>query len=623
MLNVLKNCHCVADSLKVIFNFEKQFLIPNLIIMSPLLEVISLKKRIGERVLFQDISFTVNEREHVGLIAKNGTGKTTLLSIIAGNDGFDDGKIIFRNDLKIGYLQQTPVFDKNKTVADVCFNNKDDVKIKQLLTKLKITDFTLPFDLMSGGMIKRVALAMVLENEPDLLILDEPTNHLDLEMIEWLEKFLQKSTKALLMVTHDRYFLDRVCNSIIEMDDRRIYSYNGNYSFYLEKRQERIDNLNEDIVRANNLYRKELEWMRRMPQARGHKAKYRQEAFYELEKRAKTRVVDNNVQLDTAASYIGSKIFEAYDVCKAFGDKLILKDFTYIFSRYEKMGIVGNNGAGKTTFIRMLMGELKPDKGKIVVGKTVRFGYYSQMGFEFKPNQKVIDAVRDIAEYVDIGNGNKLSASQFLQKFLFSPKEQFNYIEKLSGGEKRRLYLCTVLMQAPNFLILDEPTNDLDIITLQILEDYLRNFKGCVIIVSHDRYFMDRVVDHVIVFNGDGTVKDFPGNYSQYREWKLQQDEMAKLNRADSDNSKKNAYKADNQSNRKRKLTFKERKEYEQLEKDIESLENEKALIEEKLSSGNLKADDIVDLSKRHRTIAEELDTKSDRWLELSEIESS
>ena len=591
--------------------------------MSPLLEVISLKKRIGERILFQDISFTIGEREHVGLIAKNGTGKTTLLNIIAGQDGYDEGKIIFRNDLKIGYLQQTPEFDKLHTVADVCLGKGNDVKIKQLLTKLKITDFDLPFGSMSGGMIKRVALAMVLENEPDLLIMDEPTNHLDLEMIEWLEKFLEKSSLSILMVTHDRYFLDRVCNSIIEMDDKRIYSYNGNYSYYLQKRQERIDNLTEEIVRANNLYRKELEWMRRMPQARGHKAKYRQDAFYELEKVAKMRINNQNVQLNTNAAYIGSKIFEAYDVCKAFGDKVILKDFSYIFSRYEKMGIVGNNGAGKTTFIRMLLGEIPLDKGKIVVGKTVRFGYYSQEGIVFKDNQKVIDAVRDIAEYVDLGNGERLSASQFLQNFLFSPKEQYNYIAKLSGGERRRLYLCTVLMQSPNFLILDEPTNDLDIITLQILEEYLRNFKGCVIIVSHDRYFMDRVVDHILVFNGDGTTKDFPGNYSQYREWKLQQDELAKMNREESDNTKKLAYKAENQNNRKRKLSFKETKEYELLEKEINDLEKEKNQIEKDLSSGLLKSDDIVIKSIRLNQINLDIDTKSDRWLELSEIAES
>lgn len=588
--------------------------------MNPILEIMSLTKRIGERVLFHDISFTIGEREHVGLIAKNGTGKTTLLNIIAGLDGYDDGKIVFRNDIKIGYLQQSPEFEDDATVADVCLDKDDDVKIKQLLTKLKITDYNQPFYQMSGGMAKRVALAQVLEQDPDLIILDEPTNHLDLEMIEWLEKYLSKTTKSILMVTHDRYFLDRICNSIIEMDDSRIYSYPGNYSYYLQKRQERIDNLTDDIVRANNLYRRELEWMRRMPQARGHKAKYRQDAFYELEKVAKTRINNQNVQLNTSATYIGSKIFEAYDVCKAFGDKVILRDFNYIFSRYEKMGIVGNNGAGKTTFIRMLLGEIPVDKGKIVVGKTVRFGYYSQEGILFKDNQKVIDAVRDIAEYVDLGNGEKLSASQFLQNFLFSPKEQYNYIAKLSGGERRRLYLCTVLMKSPNFLILDEPTNDLDIITLQILEEYLRNFKGCVIIVSHDRYFMDRVVDHVLVFNGDGYVKDFPGNYSQYRQWRQELEEIEKMKNDPPDKTKQIAYKEENQNNRKRKLTFKEKKEYELLEQEIDSLEKEKEKIENALSSGNLTSEQIIDMSKRLAQVNDELDTKSDRWLTLSEF---
>ncbi len=588
--------------------------------MTPQLEVISLMKRIGERILFQDISFTVNERDRVGIIAKNGTGKTTLLNIIAGLDGFDDGKIVCKNGLNIGYLMQSPSFNNEDNIQELCFGKDSDIKLKQLLTKLKITDYQLPFGKMSGGMIKRVALAMVLEKEPDLILLDEPTNHLDLDMIEWLENYLSKTSKSLLMVTHDRYFLDRVCNTIIEMDDKRIYAYQGNYSYYLQKRQERIDNLTEDIIRANNLYRKELEWMRRMPQARGHKAKYRQNAFYELEKIAKTRINNDNINLNTAASYIGSKIFEAYDVCKAFGDKVILNDFTYIFSRYEKMGIVGNNGTGKTTFIRMLLGEQKPDSGKIVIGKTVRFGYYSQDGIVFKENQKVIEAVRDIAEYVELGNGNKLSASQFLQNFLFSPKEQYNYIEKLSGGERRRLYLCTVLMRSPNFLILDEPTNDLDIMTLQILEEYLRNFKGCLIIVSHDRYFMDRVVDHVLVFNGDGTTKDFPGNYSQYRDWKLEQDALNKVNNIPIESTKQIAYKEKTQNNRKRKLTYKESKEFDFLEVEIDNLENEKGLIESKLSSGTLTADEITNLSKRLGLINIDLEAKSERWFELSEI---
>ena len=588
---------------------------------NPYLEVMALTKRIGERVLFHDISFTINEKEHVGLIAKNGTGKTTLLSIIAGKEGYDGGKIVMRNGLRVGYLEQTPTYEPLLTIRDACLGHDDDLKTKQILTKLKMTDYDMPFGQMSGGMIKRVALAQVLEQDPDLIILDEPTNHLDLEMIEWLEKYLANTTKSILMVTHDRYFLDRVCNSIIEMDDSTIYSYDGNYSYYLKKRQERIDNLNDEITRANNLYRTELEWMRRMPQARGHKAKYRQDAFYELEKVARQRITNEQVEIQTSASYIGSKIFEAYDLCKAFGDKVILKDFNYIFSRYEKMGIVGNNGAGKTTFIKLLLGEIPLDKGKISIGKTVRFGYYSQEGIQFRDNQKVIDAVRDIAEYVDLGNGQRLSASQFLQNFLFSPKEQYNYIEKLSGGERRRLYLCTVLMTSPNFLILDEPTNDLDIITLQILEEYLRSFKGCVIVVSHDRYFMDKVVDHVLVFHGDGQVQDFPGNYTQYREWKRERDEQQKATKGETDKSRQNAYREGNQSNRKRRLTFKEKQEYQTLETEIDRLETEKASLEEALSSGLLSSDEIVEKSKRLNTVNSELDAKSDRWLELSEIE--
>lgn len=587
---------------------------------NPYLEVMALTKRIGERVLFHDISFTINEKEHVGLIAKNGTGKTTLLSIIAGKEGYDGGKIVMRNGLRVGYLEQTPTYEPLLTIRDACLGHDDDLKTKQILTKLKMTDYDMPFGQMSGGMIKRVALAQVLEQDPDLIILDEPTNHLDLEMIEWLEKYLANTTKSILMVTHDRYFLDRVCNSIIEMDDSTIYSYDGNYSYYLKKRQERIDNLNDEITRANNLYRTELEWMRRMPQARGHKAKYRQDAFYELEKVVRQRITNEQVEIQTSASYIGSKIFEAYDLCKAFGEKVILKDFNYIFSRYEKMGIVGNNGAGKTTFIKLLLGEIPLDKGKISIGKTVRFGYYSQEGIQFRDNQKVIDAVRDIAEYVDLGNGQRLSASQFLQNFLFSPKEQYNYIEKLSGGERRRLYLCTVLMTSPNFLILDEPTNDLDIITLQILEEYLRSFKGCVIVVSHDRYFMDKVVDHVLVFHGDGQVQDFPGNYTQYREWKRERDEQQKATKGETDKSRQNAYREENQSNRKRRLTFKEKQEYQTLETEIDRLETEKASLEEALSSGLLSSDEIVEKSKRLKTVNSDLDAKSDRWLELSEI---
>ena len=585
---------------------------------TPLLQIINITKRIGERTLFQDISFTINEREHVGLIAKNGTGKTTLLSIIAGKIGFEGGKIVTKNGLKIGYLEQTPEFPPESNILLTCLGQQDDIKTKQILTKLKITDYQLPFKFMSGGMVKRVALAKVLEQDPDLIILDEPTNHLDLEMIEWLEKFLEKSTKGILMVTHDRYFLDRVCNSIIEMDDFRIYTYQGNYSYYLKKRQERIDNLSEDIERANNLYRRELEWMRRMPQARGHKAKYRKEAFYDLEKVAKMRINNESVELNTSASYIGSKIFEMYDVSKAFGDKVIIKDFNYIFSRYEKMGIVGNNGVGKTTLIRMLLGTVKPDKGKIVIGKTVKFGYYSQEGIEFKENQKVIDAVRNIAEYIEIGNGQKISASQFLQNFLFSQKQQYNYIAKLSGGERRRLYLCTVLMTSPNFLILDEPTNDLDIITLQLLEEYLRTFKGCVIVVSHDRYFMDRVVDHVIALNGDGTFKDFPGNYSQYRLWKKETDNIDAKNDKEGED-KKNAYKIDSQNNRQQKLSFKEKKEFDLLETQIDKLEIEKKDIEEALSGAISDSNKITQLSIRLNEVNGLIDEKTERWMELSE----
>ncbi len=588
--------------------------------LNPFLEVISLTKRIGERVLFHDISFTIAERQHVGLIAKNGTGKTTLLNIIAGKDGYDQGKIIKKNNLTIGYLEQTPEFDPDLNIEEACLGHENDLITKQILTRLKMTDYKMPFKQMSGGMIKRVALAQVLEKDPDLIILDEPTNHLDLEMIEWLEKFLSNTTKSILMVTHDRYFLDRVCNSIIEMDDSTIYSYEGNYSYYLKKRQERIDNLNDEIVRANNLYRTELEWMRRMPQARGHKAKYRQDAFYELEKVARQRINSQQIDLKTSASYIGSKIFEAYDVCKTFGEKVILNNFNYIFSRYEKLGIVGNNGAGKTTFIKLLIGEIPIDSGKLTVGKTVKFGYYSQEGILFKENQKVIDAVRDIAEYVELGNGQKLSASQFLQNFLFSPKEQYNYIEKLSGGEKRRLYLCTVLMKSPNFLILDEPTNDLDIITLQILEEYLTTFKGCVIVVSHDRYFMDKVVDHVLVFKGNGEIKDFPGNYTQYREWQKLQESEQKQNTQIKDKSKQKAYKTDNQSLRKRKMSFKEKKEFESLEKDIEQLESEKKTIEKALSGTVLNPDKIKELSKRLYDVNYELELKSERWFELAEI---
>lgn len=592
--------------------------------IQPYMDVQSVGKRIGDRVLFWDVSFTINERDHVGLIAKNGTGKSTLLSIIAGKEGYDAGRIIFRNGIKIGYLEQTPTFDSSHTIMEAILDfHKDkpteetELKAKQILTKLKIYDYSLKISQLSGGQTKRVALAKILIDEPDMLILDEPTNHLDLEMIEWLENTLARSTMSILMVTHDRYFLDNICSTIIEMDDSRIYTYKGNYSYYLEKRQERLENLTTEIERANNLYRTELEWMRRMPQARGHKARYREEAFYELEKIAKQRINERNVRLEMNSTYIGSKIFIAKDVYKSFGDKVILKDFNYTFSRYEKLGIVGNNGTGKSTFIKTLLGVEPLDEGTYDIGQTVKFGYYSQEGLTFREDQKVIDAVRDIAEYVDMGNGQHLTAGQFLQHFLFTPEEQYSYIYKLSGGEKRRLYLCTVLMRSPNFLILDEPTNDLDIMTLQVLEEYLTNFSGCVIIVSHDRYFMDKVVDHILVFNGNGNIKDFPGNYSQYREWKNLLPKPA--NEAQT-SSTKEEWEANKSANKVRKLTFKEKREMEQLEADIERLETEKKEIENLLSSGTTEVDKIVEMSKRLPLLNDELDEKSMRWLELSEI---
>lgn len=599
------------------------------------MDVQGLGKRIGDRVLFHDISFTINEREHIGLIAKNGTGKSTLLSILNGEEGYDEGKIIFRNDLKVGYLEQVPQFDPSLTVMEAvmqrCQDERnemteiEDIKLLavQTLTLLKIADLSQKISELSGGQIKRVALAKVLIGKPDMLILDEPTNHLDLEMIEWLENYLSRTTMAILMVTHDRYFLDRICSQIIEMDDSRIYTYKGNYAYYLEKRQERLENLSVEITRANNLYRTELDWMRRMPQARGHKAKYREEAFYELEKIAKQRINERNVRLEMSGGYIGSKIFVAKDVCKAYPDKVILKNFNYTFSRYEKMGIVGNNGAGKSTFIKTLLGLESIDGGSFDIGSTVRFGYYSQEGMPFNKNQKVIDAVRDIAEYVDMGDGERLSAGQFLQHFLFTPQEQHTYIYKLSGGERRRLYLCTVLMRNPNFLVLDEPTNDLDIVTLQILEDYLAKFHGCLIVVSHDRYFMDKVVDHILVFHGDGDIQDFPGGYSLYRESKV----LSSQTSADSDKKAKDVPSAKMQKNssntqQRRKLTFKEKREYEQLSIDIDNLEAEKKLMEKELSSGNISTDRIIQYSKRLPVLEEELDDKSMRWLELSEIES-
>ena len=585
----------------------------------PYLDVQNLTKSFGSTVLFEDISFSIAERQRVGLIAKNGTGKSTLLSILSGKEGYDSGDIIFRRDLKVGFLEQTPTFQPDDSVLDACFNHQGNeekiLKAKQILTQLKIRDLQQPMSQLSGGQQKRVALANVLITEPDLLILDEPTNHLDLEMIEWLEGFLNRGNKTLLMVTHDRYFLDRVCSVILELDDRTIYTYRGNYSYYLEKRQERIDNRRAEIARANNLYRTELEWMRRMPQARGHKAKYREDAFYDLERVAKSRIEERQVRLKASNVYIGSKIFECQYISKAFDDSVvIMKDFYYNFSRFEKMGIVGNNGTGKSTFLKMLLGQAQPDSGKIVIGDTVRFGYFSQEGLKFDEQTKVIDVVRDIAEYIDMGGGKHLTASQFLQHFLFTPEQQHNYVYKLSGGEKRKLYLCTVLMRNPNFLVLDEPTNDLDIVTLQILEEYLQDFAGCVIVVSHDRYFMDKVVDHLLVFKGQGEIKDFPGNYTQYRDWQALLPKETGEAKADKE------VKTVKTVREKVKMSFKEKREFEQLEKDIAALEDEKRKIEEALSTGTLSVDQITEMSKRLPALNDELDEKSMRWLELSEL---
>jgi ATP-binding cassette subfamily F protein uup len=604
---------------------------------NPYLDVQHLTKSFGSLVLFRDLSFSIAEGQKVGLIAKNGTGKSTLLSILSGKEGYDEGEIIFRRDLRVGMLEQSPAFDPNESVLDACFrsnsvrsqgeNHQGDpekvLKAKQVLTQLKIRDLEQPMRQLSGGQQKRVALANVLITDPDLLILDEPTNHLDLEMIEWLEGYLNRGNKTLLMVTHDRFFLDRVCSVILELDDQTVYTYRGNYSYYLEKRQERIDNRRAEIARANNLYRTELEWMRRMPQARGHKARYREEAFYELEKIAKQRIEERQVRLKSRNVYIGSKIFECQYVSKAFerpdAEPLtILKDFYYNFSRFEKMGIVGNNGTGKSTFIKMLLGQVAPDSGKFDIGDTVRFGYFSQEGLHFDDTQKVIDVVKDIAEYIDMGGGKHLTASQFLQHFMFTPEQQHNYVYKLSGGERRKLYLCTVLMKNPNFLVLDEPTNDLDIVTLQILEEYLQDFPGCVIVVSHDRYFMDKVVDHLLVFKGMGDIKDFPGNYTQYREWeKLQPDEPKG---AKEPKAEKTVTQPVNNPQQKRKLSYKEKRELEQLEKDIEALEVEKKQIEEALCGGTTSVDEITRMSKRLPVLNDELDEKSMRWLELSEI---
>ena len=591
--------------------------------MTPYLDVQHLTKTFGALTLFRDISFSIGEGQKVGLIAKNGTGKSTLLSILAGKEGYDAGDIVFRRDLKVGFLEQSPAFDPEESVLDACFNHQGEeekvLKAKQVLTQLKIRDLQQKMGQLSGGQQKRVALANVLLTEPDLIILDEPTNHLDLEMIEWLEGYLGRSNRTLLMVTHDRFFLDRVCSVILELDDHTIYTYRGNYAYYLEKRQERIDNRRAEIARANNLYRTELEWMRRMPQARGHKARYREEAFYELEKVAKQRLEERQLRLKSSSVYIGSKIFECQYISKSYDDTIILKDFYYNFSRFEKMGIVGNNGTGKSTFIKMLLGLVPVDDGHIVIGDTVRFGYFSQEGLQFDDQQKVIDVVRDIAEYVDLGGGRKLSASQLLQYFLFSNDQQYNYVYKLSGGERRKLYLCTVLMQNPNFLVLDEPTNDLDIVTLQILEEYLQDFPGCVIVVSHDRYFMDKVVDHLLVFRGQGEIKDFPGNYTQYREWeKLTSDTGNTSPTSQTSPTPKASYRHDDR----RRLSYKEKREMEQLEREIAALEEEQHQLEQSLCSGTLSVDELTEKSKRLPQLKDELDEKSMRWLELSEIAS-
>ena len=589
----------------------------------PYLDIQNLSKSFGTQTLFHNISFSISEGQRVGLIAKNGTGKSTLLSILTGKESQDEGNIIFKRDLTVGFLEQSPHFNPDDTVLEACFNHNGNeekiLKAKQILTQLKITDLAQPIKELSGGQQKRVALANVLITNPDLLILDEPTNHLDLDMIIWLEGFLSRGNKTLLMVTHDRYFLDRVCNSIIELDNSMIFTYKGNYAYFLDKRQERINNAKAEIQHANNLYRRELEWMRRQPQARGHKARYREEAFYELEKIAKQRMEERQIRLKSKNVYIGSKIFECQYVSKAWSpEKIILKDFYYNFSRFEKMGIVGDNGTGKSTFIKMLLGEVAPDSGKFDIGETVKFGYFSQEGLKFNEQQKVIDIIKDIAEYIDLGGGKHMTASQFLQHFMFTPEQQHNYVYKLSGGEKRKLYLCTVLMHNPNFLVLDEPTNDLDIQTLQVLEEYLQDFPGCVIIISHDRYFMDKIIDHLLVFEGQGRIKDFPGNYTQYREWEsLQtQEKVPTANNTKEDNDPKKNYRNET----KRKLSYKEKREFEQLEEEIIQLEEEQKTLEDALSGSELSVEEITEKSKRLACLKSELDEKSFRWLELSEL---
>mgnify|MGYP000543930903 FL=1 len=604
----------------------------------PYLDVQNLTKRFGAEVLFDNISFSIAEGQKVGLVARNGTGKSTLMSVLMDKEGHESGDIIYRRDLKVGYLEQSPKFDPEESVLEACFNHEDDpekvLKAKQILTQLHITNMDQPMGQLSGGQQKRVALANVLIDEPDFLMLDEPTNHLDLEMIEWLEGYLNRGNKTIFMVTHDRFFLDKVCNTILELDDKTIYTYRGNYAYYLEKRQERMDNLRAEIQHSKNLYRRELDWMRRQPQARGHKAKYREDAFYELEKVAKQRIEDRQVRLKASTVYIGSKIFECQYVSKAFDDrgkkKVILDNFYYNFARFEKMGIVGNNGTGKSTFIKMLLGEVQPDSGKFDIGETVRFGYFSQEGLKFREDQKVIDVITEIADYIDLGNGKHMTASQFLQFFLFTPEEQHNYVYKLSGGEKRKLYLCTVLMRNPNFLVLDEPTNDLDIQTLQVLEEYLQDFAGCVIVVSHDRYFMDKVVDHLLVFKGEGEIQDFPGNYTQYRDWsRLQEKDEAEKAAAAAKNTASNSTstsdgtgtaKRDAYFENKRKMSYKEKREYEQLTQEIDKLTEEQKKLEEALCSGTLSVEELTEKSKRLPEIKDELDEKEMRWLELAEM---
>ena len=591
--------------------------------MTPILDVQNVSKAFGAHVLFENISFSISEGQHVGLIAKNGTGKTTLLSLLSGKEPVDSGSIIYRKDVRVGFLEQQPKFDPEESVLDACFNHNGDpdkiLKAKQILTQLRITDLNQPMGQLSGGQQKRIALANVLITEPDLLILDEPTNHLDLEMIEWLEGYLSRGNKTLLMVTHDRYFLDRVCNLILELDNHTIYSYRGNFRYYMEKRQERIDATRVEIERANNLYRRELEWMRRQPQARGHKARYREEAFYDLEAKAKQRMEERQMRLKSKNVYIGSKIFECQYVSKAFDEKIILKDFYYNFQRFEKMGIVGNNGTGKSTFIKMLLGEVGPDSGQFDVGDTVRFGYFSQDGMKFNDQQRVIDVISDIAEYIDYGGGKHITAGQLMQHFLFTPEQQYDYVYKLSGGERRKLYLCTVLMRNPNFLVLDEPTNDLDIQTLEVLEEYLQDFPGCVIIVSHDRFFMDKIVDHLLVFRGNGDIKDFPGNYTQFREWESLKPKAETADKSNATSEKKE--KREFVGEQRRKKTYKEKCEFERLEKEIAELEKEQKQIEEELCSGTLSIEQLTEKSKRLPIIKESLEEKEMRWLELSEID--